>query len=233
MLHVITVQNANLYRHALLDSFRLRHRILVEKLGWEAIRKPDGIERDRFDNQDAIYLMRLNDDGDVTGTVRFLPTTKPHMFTEIFSNYCDKDGVLRGADIYEGSRFCIDRTLECEELRQVQDEMMCGIVEFCVVSRIRRMTLLTSTYLMNRCVAAGVNIRPLGLPRKTDDGSTSIACVIAYDRKALSDARVRHDIQGDVLCYAGAQPFNDQAVHAIALQSRGFRPEICAMGGVQ
>lgn len=231
MLHVITAQNANLYRHALLDSFRLRHRILVEKLGWEAIRKSDGLERDRFDNQDAIYLMHLNDDGDVTGTVRFLPTTKPHMFSEIFCEYCDNEGVLRGADIYEGSRFCIDKTLDEEERHQVQNEMMCGLVEFCVVSRIRRMTLLTSTYLMNRCVAAGVDIRPLGLPRQMDDGSTSIACVISYDQEALRAARARHGIEDDLLCYAGFLPFKDQTIHVLPHRPHGFRPEVYTAGG--
>src|SRR5271154_5690649 len=95
MIEVVTSRNALLYKDALSDMFHLRHRIFVEKMGWEALRKPDRMEKDQFDTDDAIYLLLTEDDGTVVGTHRMLPPPKPHLFSDLFPQLCAVKGVLR------------------------------------------------------------------------------------------------------------------------------------------
>lgn len=70
MLAVVTRHNDFLYSDALDQMFRLRHRIFVERMGWEALRKPDAVERDEFDTSEAVYLLLMEEDGQVIGMAR-------------------------------------------------------------------------------------------------------------------------------------------------------------------
>src|ERR1700742_3562605 len=108
MIEVVTSRNALLYKDALKDMFHLRHRIFVEKMGWEALRKNDRLEKDQFDTEDAIYLLLTQDDGTVIGTHRMLPTVKPHLFSEVFPKTCQVKGVQRGEKVLELTRTCVD-----------------------------------------------------------------------------------------------------------------------------
>ena len=108
MIEVVTSRNALLNQDALQDMFHLRHRIFVERMGWEDLRKPDRLEKDQFDTDDAIYLLLTEDDGKVIGTHRILQTAKPHLFSDLFAKYCAVKGVQRGEKIVELTRTCVD-----------------------------------------------------------------------------------------------------------------------------
>ena len=71
MIEVVTSRNAHQYKDALQDMFHLRHRIFVERMGWEALRRDDRLEKDQFDTDDAIYLLLTTDDGAVPRSRRF------------------------------------------------------------------------------------------------------------------------------------------------------------------
>ena len=74
MLEVVTSRNAMLYQDALEDMFRLFGR---SPDGWTTSGK------DRFDTDDALYLLLTRDDGAVLGAHRLLPTKGPHKFSEV------------------------------------------------------------------------------------------------------------------------------------------------------
>ena len=57
MIHVITGANRHLYELELLAHFRLRHEIYVVERNWTNLTRPDGLERDQFDNEDATYIL--------------------------------------------------------------------------------------------------------------------------------------------------------------------------------
>lgn len=83
---------------------RYRHRVFVERLGWE-LACEHGIELDQFDRHDTLYLAALRSDGDLVGTARLLPTTQPYLLGEIFPELM---GVLPAPNspfIWELSRF--------------------------------------------------------------------------------------------------------------------------------
>ncbi len=83
MIHVVTRENRHLYTSRLEEYFRVRHEIYVEERKWEELRRPDGLERDQFDTDDATYLMAIDRDR-VVGGVRLVPTDRPTLLSDVF-----------------------------------------------------------------------------------------------------------------------------------------------------
>ena len=54
---LMVVSGPDVSRHAaLMDrAYRFRHAIFVDEKGWDDLRQPDGLERDRFDDAHAIH----------------------------------------------------------------------------------------------------------------------------------------------------------------------------------
>src|SRR6185369_2500150 len=105
MIDVVTKDNAHLYGEALEEMFRLRHDVYVKERNWTDLARPDGLERDQFDNENATYLIAF-DDGRVSGSVRLLPTVTPHLLGDLFPQLCEAQPVPRSEDIMEITRLC-------------------------------------------------------------------------------------------------------------------------------
>src|SRR5690606_35410064 len=56
-MHIVRTPADRRSRELLEAHYRLRHRIFVELQGWEALRRADGRDVDRFDNADATHLL--------------------------------------------------------------------------------------------------------------------------------------------------------------------------------
>lgn len=146
MLHAVTSTNAALYRQELEDMFRLRHRVFAERMGWE-VHATEGLERDRFDELDPVYLIYLGDDGHVEGSLRLLPTTGPYMLSDVFPQLLEGMEVPRSPDIWESSRFSVDTRRTdgqgLHALNHITSSLLCGITEFGLANGI---TELISVY---------------------------------------------------------------------------------------
>jgi len=213
MIEIVTSRNALLYQDALRDMFHLRHRIFVERMGWEALRKPDRLERDQFDTDDAIYLLLTEDDGTVIGTHRMLPTTKPHLFSDVFPNLCAVKGVRRGESILELTRTCVDEeNLDKATMEKARKRLMVGLFEFCLRAGYENFTLLTPTDLLFRYLLIGLDIKPLGMPVDMD-GIRQVAVIVKVDQDALDAMRMALGVSETQVVYLGA-PHDDVLVLA-------------------
>jgi acyl-homoserine lactone synthase len=204
MIDVITSQNAVLYKDALEGMFRLRHRIFVERMGWEALRKPDGIEKDQFDTPDAVYLV-LQDDksGAVIGTHRLLPSLKPHLFSELFPEMCNVHGLQRGQNIYELNRTCVDEEyLDKRQQEWARQQIIAGLVEFSYRAGIDYVTILTPLEVMFRYMLIGVEVKPLGFHREID-GVKQAAVRVKMDKLADQAVKAAFGIKGNIVRYIG------------------------------
>jgi acyl homoserine lactone synthase len=89
----------------LMESIgRYRHRVFVEKLGWQ-LRAQNGLEYDQFDRDDSLYLVAQDIDGDIVGTARLLPTTRPYLLQEVFPELMGPVQAPCSDDVWELSRF--------------------------------------------------------------------------------------------------------------------------------
>jgi acyl homoserine lactone synthase len=81
-----------------------RHRVFVQKLGWQ-LQCEDGLEYDQFDRDDTVYVIATDDDGEVVGTARLLPTTRPYLLDTVFPQLMGGQPLPCSRDVWELSRF--------------------------------------------------------------------------------------------------------------------------------
>ena len=203
MVDVVTVNNRHNFRPTLEQMHRDRKTIFVDKLKWDVPVVDGEYEIDQFDNDDAIYLLLREDDGRIIGGHRLLPTTKPHLFTELFSDMCNVRGLRSGERIYELTRTCIDKeTIGNDRELWALKHVMVGLFEFCVRAGIEQLTLLTPLSTLYRCLLTGVEVKPLGLPREID-GVPQAAVAFITSHATLDNARNFLGIKENIVRYIG------------------------------
>lgn len=81
-----------------------RHQVFVERLGWQ-LQTRDGVELDQFDRPDTVYVIAQDDDRDIIGCARLLPTTRPYLLAEVFPQLLNGLTPPRSPNVWELSRF--------------------------------------------------------------------------------------------------------------------------------
>ncbi len=111
MLVVVEEKNAGEHRELLENMFRLRARVFRDRLKWDVVVE-DGMERDRYDEMGPVYLIYTDEEQkQVKGSLRLLPTTGPTLVSEFFSDTMPTAAQLSAPEIWECTRFCLDETL--------------------------------------------------------------------------------------------------------------------------
>lgn len=205
IIEVVSRENRHQYASLLEEMYLMRHRMFVERMHWEGIRKPDGREIDQFDNDDAIYLL-VTDGDQLCGCHRMIPTTKPHLFSEVFAASCDLRGVLRGPKVIECGRTCVEEErISRPQLRLARRVLMTGLMEFCLKIGATHFTGINPVSVMTNYLRHGWDIRPLGIPRTMEDGETYIPVSYAVSLEALMAVRKVFKLPDDLVFYRGGQ----------------------------
>jgi len=203
MIEVVTSRNALLYREALEDMYRLRHRALAARLGPERLDRRGGVLKDRFDTDAAIHLLLTEDDGTVQGALRLLPTTAPHVLSEVLPQTCEFKGLQRDAKTLELSRFCIDPKLDRAAAEVGRNRLLVGLFEFCRRAGYERLTALIATDVLYHHLLIGLDIKPLGLSTERD-GRKQVAVVVRMSDEALAAMRLALNVHASQVHYVGA-----------------------------
>ena len=87
---------------------RLRYRVFRERLRWD-IPTLDEQERDEYDKCNPVFVMARDDEGDVVGCCRLLPTTGPYMLKDTFPVLLGEQSSPIADDVWEISRFAVDK----------------------------------------------------------------------------------------------------------------------------
>jgi len=135
---IITIESVDRNKHSdLIDEmFRMRAEVFSGRLGWE-VSVADGREIDRFDAEDPIYLLSVDEhSGQLCGAVRLLPTTGPNMLKDVFSILMP-GGSVESPLIWESSRFAVNpgafhaqhRAEANHSVNGTTIELLCGMVE--------------------------------------------------------------------------------------------------------
>jgi len=134
MITIIDALNESKFTKVLDEVYQLRARVFSDRLGW-GVEVQDGREIDLYDSLNPVFLVCLDDDGDVVGCVRLLQTTGPHMLTDIFSELLDDEPPIRSAQVWEATRFCIDTEKlagghKKNSISRYTSELMLGVFEY-------------------------------------------------------------------------------------------------------
>ncbi|MCI0467722.1 MAG: GNAT family N-acetyltransferase [Beijerinckiaceae bacterium] len=188
MIHLVTPENEFHYRDEMDQAFRLRHKIFVEQMGWTGLAKEDGREIDQFDTKHAVHMLHI-ERGKVLGYQRLLPTSRPHLLSNVMPELCEGERP-EGAHIWEISRHCVvpgerfGGRFACAialsmGIAMVEWGLECGISKFII--EIEPAGLLPLVQLHFQPL-------PLGLPKKIG-GRDIIALLLSYDERTLERMR--------------------------------------------
>ena len=143
MLIMVNKENSSRYGRELSSMHRLRKKVFKDEMKWP-VNVISEMEFDQFDNDDACYLMHINPkDGEVDGSTRLIPTTKPYLLGDVFPQLIASGNVPREENIWETTRFCSDTDRAPKEMigilaaGMLEFALMNGIKEYVSVSDIR------------------------------------------------------------------------------------------------
>jgi len=154
--------------NALRAMFVARKEVFVDLLGWDVPVIAGLFEIDQFDAPYARYIIVVDDDGRHRASARLLPTTRPHLLDQFFANLCDGD-IPRGPQVYEITRFCLDRHQSTAERREARDALVSGLAMTALASGILTYTGVADTQWVDQVLAFGWRARMLGRPRPAGD----------------------------------------------------------------
>ena len=83
-----------------------RREVFINRLGWK-LNTVNGMELDEFDGPDAVYVCSQDDDGNVNGVARLLPTTGPYLMEKVFPQLWAGTEMPCDPKIWELSRFAM------------------------------------------------------------------------------------------------------------------------------
>jgi len=146
----------------LLDAmFTDRKRLFVDLLGWDVPVVDGRYEIDQFDGAHATYVVEANASGGHAGSLRLLPTDRPHILGSLFADLCP-GGVPNGPDTYEITRLCLPvRHLAPERLR-IRNRLISGIVDHALATGIAAFTGVVAEPFRRQVLAMGWRAEALG-----------------------------------------------------------------------
>jgi acyl homoserine lactone synthase len=140
MAMIITLSNADRAdRPALFDQmFQSRAAVFHDRLGWD-MTVENGREMDWYDRQaEPVYLLAVDDEQRVLGSLRLLATVGPTMLQSEFKHFFDDDVEVAAPTIWECTRFCVPPVAgsAAQNANNVSAELLIGLCELCLNSGI-------------------------------------------------------------------------------------------------
>lgn len=188
-VHVITSHNRHLYEAQMDEHHRIRHHIYIEELKWRGLTpRSDGREYDQFDTEHAVYLLGL-EDGRVTGGLRLVPTTQPHLMRDVFPQFASIKGVPDNPGIAEWTRiFVVRERREEHQASKVGSSVIASMIDYGLEEGLSGISVVMNTFWLPRFQKYGWRVRPLGLP-EVHDNEWLVAVQIDVTPAALAGIR--------------------------------------------
>jgi acyl-homoserine lactone synthase len=205
MIHVVTPENQHMYQDAMEQVYRLRHRVFVDEMGWTDLRQPDGREIDQFDDAHAVHMLYM-DGSTVLGYQRMLPSTRPHLLSDVMPELCE-DERPSGTHIWEWTRYCVEPSHRerGRALSPVANALLSGIVEWGLASGVSTIIIEMNPIWLLRLVQLHFRTFPLGLPKKIG-GQEVVAVTATFDRRTLARLREMRGNNASILVTPAVNP---------------------------
>jgi acyl-homoserine lactone synthase len=185
MLHIINAQNIDKYEEEMDQALRLRHRVFVEERGWSNLASADGRETDQFDTADAVHMLFI-DQGEVLGYQRMLPSTGPHLLSEVLPQLCEDERPV-GQNIWEWTRYCVAPGYRehGRALSAVSNALLSGFVEWGSENGINTVIIEMQPLWILRLLQLHFKVSALGLPQSIS-GEDVVAVTASFDHRTLA-----------------------------------------------
>jgi acyl-homoserine lactone synthase len=144
--------------------YKFRHSYFVEHLGWEACRKLDHRERDQFDGLDTFHVVGEERD-EIVAYARLLPTTRPHLLSDLYPEIMQGAKAPTGRRIYEWTRqSVVPKRREFADGNTFSNAFMGAVAQVADVLDLEGLLVQTHPTLVGRLIETGWDVEPLALP---------------------------------------------------------------------
>jgi acyl-homoserine lactone synthase len=161
MIHIIQGLSDGDHARRLETMLVDRKRLFVDLLGWDVPVVDGRFEMDRFDGAHACYLVACDEAGDHIGSMRLLPTVRPHLLDTLFAELCDGD-IPRGPAVFEITRLCLPQRLGAAKRLRVRNLLISAMVDHALGSGIGVLTGVVQADFRVAVLAMGWACAPLG-----------------------------------------------------------------------
>ena len=139
-------------------------------------------------------MIKRNEEGQAIGVSRLYPTDRPYMLQESFSYLVTKTEMPSSPNIWEGSRFCIEKNLTPDQRKKIIQELVVAYLEFGLVHNIKQFIgVMYPVYWKNIFLKSGWDVEWMGDIHKSDEGHKIRAGAVCVSQANLQ--RIR-DITG-------------------------------------
>ena len=183
MLNCVSISTNHFFAgNPIYEQHRLRYECIVQRQSWNVpvIRN---MEYDQYDNPAAHYLVWRDKDGKARGSSRLYPTDRPYMLEEIFPHLVSKTEIPKSTKVWEGSRFCVDASLDPQMRKRIVQEVVVGYLEFGLAQGITNIIgVMYPAYYRNIFIGNGWDVEWIGDVSKSERRSQNHCRIADYIR---------------------------------------------------
>lgn len=167
--------------------YAFRHQVFSGKLDWE-VDVHDGLEFDLFDTMNPVYMLAKNQDGNVQGCWRLMPTTDAYMLRDTFPELLCGNAPPVDSRTWELSRFAVATNREGLEAQAPLNDVTMGMIrrlyEFARTCEIDRFVTVTSVALERLLKRTGLPISRIGNGKAQRIGRVlTVACNVEINQQ--------------------------------------------------
>jgi acyl-homoserine lactone synthase len=145
--------------------FEDRRRLFIDLMRWALPVVAGQYEIDQFDGADAIYIVEADAHGCHRGSMRLLPSIRPHILGDLFAPLSERP-VPRGHNTWEITRLCLPSRLGAPARLAVRNRLISAMVDHALASGITTLTGVVRPAFRKTVLAMGWDAAPLGPVRE-------------------------------------------------------------------
>ncbi|MBI2233542.1 MAG: autoinducer synthesis protein [Micavibrio aeruginosavorus] len=146
MITCVTYDNLKEFGDIFYKQFLLRHEGFIERQDYD-VSVYKGMEYDQYDTPASAYLIYHTDDNHVLGVNRLTPTTHSCMLRDLWPDLVHDKNLLNSPDVWEGTRYCIDKHVSPDLRQTIIHEMALAYLEFGLDLGLKKIIGMMPTYI--------------------------------------------------------------------------------------
>ncbi len=168
MIFFIDYQNMHLHGSLLLSQHQLRYKSFVERQNYDVFNYKE-LEYDQYDTPSAKYIVYKSAKDHAIGVCRLTPVSHRSMLQDLFPEMVDDHNIFLEKDIWEGTRFCVEKNLPPEVREKVIRDLVNAYFVFSFKNKISSIIGIMPSYILRQVFKKnGCAYRYLGKPKLID-----------------------------------------------------------------
>jgi len=164
MITYISLDNIDSHKDAIKAQYKLRHKAFLERQSYKVFSYKD-MEYDQYDNPSAVYLVHegAEERDSAWGVSRLTPVSHRSMLQDLYPSMVDDHAIFSTPNVWEGTRFCVEKSLDSVTRMLVSQELVGAYFEFGLLYGVRKVIGMMPTFILRRVFqASGCTYEHLG-----------------------------------------------------------------------